>query len=121
MKHVLIIDDDKTFIETMKACIDTKKYSFASAADGIDGLDAVTKQKPDVILLDIQMPRMNGIDFLKALNTKYGEGKIPILVTSNSSSMDTISEGVSLGIRGYVVKANESLQGICNSIDTILK
>jgi CheY-like chemotaxis protein len=121
MKHVLVIDDDKVFIETMKACIDTGKYTFASAGDGLEGLKRVEEKKPDAILLDIKMPRMDGIEFLKQLNEKYGEGKIPILITSNSSSMDTISEGVALGIRGYVVKANESLQGICNSIDTLLK
>ena len=121
MKHILIIDDDTTFIETMKACIDMDKYTVASANDGLEGLSAVEKMMPDVILLDVQMPRMTGIEFLKQINTKYGEGKIPVLITSNSSSIDTISEGVALGIRGYVVKANESLQGICNSIEALLK
>ena len=121
MKHLLIIDDDATFKETLKACIDTGKYTYALAADGIEGLKSVEEERPDLILLDVMMPNMDGIAFLKELNKKYGEGVIPVLITSNSSSMDTISEGVTLGIRGYVVKANESLQGICNSIDHVLQ
>ncbi len=121
MRHILIIDDDTAFTTTMKACIDSTRYTYATAADGLEGLKSVDEKMPDLILLDIQMPTMGGIEFLRKVNEKFGEGKIPVLITSNSSNIDTISEGVSLGIRGYVVKANESLQGICNSIDTILK
>ena len=55
------------------------------------------------------------------MNEKYGGIEIPVLVTSNNSSLEKISEGMSLGIRGYFVKSNESLQGITEMIDSVFK
>ncbi len=121
MKHILIVDDDSAFKETMKASFDPAKFTVALAANGIEGLAEVNVKMPDMILLDIKMPQMDGIEFIKELNSKYGEGKVPILITSNSSSMDTISEGVSLGIRGYVIKSNESLQGMVDAVERAIK
>ncbi len=119
MKNVLIVDDDKSFIDMMKAFIDPAKYDVAAAYDGVEGLQKMEEKKADIILLDVKMPKMNGIEFLKKVNEKYGEAKTPVIITSNDSSMDQISEGVMLGIRAYIVKSNESLQGIVTAIDRI--
>ncbi|MDP1707000.1 MAG: response regulator [bacterium] len=121
MKKVLVIDDDMTFVASIKAMLDTARYEVVSAANGAEGLERVEESKPDLILLDIMMPKMDGIEFLKELNKKYGEGKTPVLVTSNVSTLDKISEGVELGVRGYFIKSNESLQGIAEIIDNVFK
>lgn len=121
MKKILVIDDDMTFVASIKASLDTAQYIVESAANGVEGLERVEESKPDLILLDIMMPKMDGIGFLKELNKKYGEGKIPVLITSNISTLDTISEGVALGVRGYFIKSNESLQGIVGIIDNVFK
>lgn len=121
MKNVLILDDDTSFQETMKASFDPAEYAVISASDGEEGLKKMEEVLPDVILLDVMMPKMNGLDFLKKVNEKYGEAKIPVFITSNTSSMDNISEGVSLGIRGYIVKSNESLQGIVDTVTKLFK
>lgn len=121
VKKILIIDDDATFKDLMKAGLDAAVYEVTTASDGQEGLQKMSDSQPDVILLDIKMPGMDGITFLKELNQKYGEGKTPVLITSNMSSMDSIAEGVSLGIRGYVVKSNESIQGIVAAVERILK
>ena len=120
MKNILILDDDAAFIDTMKASIDATRYAVAFAGNGEEGLERMKSFKPDIILLDIMMPKMDGIEFLKKVNEQYGEGKTPVLITSNVSSLEQISEGVALGIRGYVVKSNESLQGIVSIIDKTL-
>ncbi len=121
MKHILIIDDDEAFKSLMSAALDATKYSFALASDGESGLKSFKEKQPDLILLDIKMPGMDGIAFLKELNSIYGEGKTPIIITSNSSSMETISEGIALGVRGYVIKSNESLEGIIEAIERAFK
>ena len=121
MKKILIIDDDATFKELMKAGLDPASYEVSMAGDGQEGLQQMSESPPDAILLDIKMPGMDGLTFLKEINQKYGEGKTPVLITSNMSSMDSVAEGVSLGIRGYVVKSNESVQGIVETIERILK
>jgi DNA-binding NarL/FixJ family response regulator len=73
------------------------------------------------MLLDIDMPLMNGLEFLQKANEKFGLGKVPVLITSNLEGMDTISEGIALGIRGYVVKSKESLEGLELSIKNLFK
>lgn len=119
MKTILILDDDKTFKETMKAAFDPAKFVVVPAGDGVEGLKKLEEVTPDVILLDIMMPNMNGLEFLRKVNEKYGQGKIPVLITSNLSTMENISEGVSLGIRGYIVKSNESLQSIVDTVNKL--
>ena len=121
MKKILVIDDDMTFVAMMKASLEPARYEVTSAGNGVEGLEAIEESMPDLILLDIMMPKMDGIEFLKEMNKKYGEGKIPVLVTSNISSLDKISEGVSLGVRGYFVKSEESLQGIDKIISDVFK
>jgi DNA-binding response OmpR family regulator len=121
MKKVLVIDDDITFVASIKATLDTEKYTVESAANGEEGLTKVDEFKPDLILLDIVMPKIDGMEFLRALNEKYGAGKVPVLITSNVSTLDKISEGVELGVRGYFIKSNESLQGIAGIIDGVFR
>ena len=121
MKKILVIDDDPAFRDIIKAGLETAHYEVSLAASGEVGLQKISKSIPDAILLDIKMPGMNGLEFLTEINKKFGEGKIPIIITSNLSSMDTISDGIALGIRGYILKSNESIQGILESVERFLK
>lgn len=121
MKKVLVIDDDMTFVAMMKAALDPKRYAVSSAANGEEGLKEIEASKPDLILLDIMMPKMDGMEFLKQMNSKFGKAAIPVFITSNISSMEKISEGVSLGIKGYFVKSDESLQSIIEMVDRMLQ
>ncbi|MDB5244254.1 MAG: response regulator [Parcubacteria group bacterium] len=120
MKKILIVDDDMTFVAMMKAALDPKKYEVTSAGNGIEALSTLEESMPDLILLDIMMPKMDGIEFLTEMNKKYGEHKTSVLITSNNSSLDKISEGVALGIKGYFIKSNESLHGIIAMIESAL-
>ncbi len=120
MKKILVIDDDQFFPITIKEALDAKKYEVRFARDGIEGLAAVDISKPDAILLDINMPNMDGMQFLMALNKKIGhKDTIPVIITSNLSGMDTISQGLALGVRGYIVKSDESLETIATAVDNL--
>jgi DNA-binding response OmpR family regulator len=121
MKKILVIDDDMTFVASIKATLDPANYTVESASNGEEGLIRMEESIPDLILLDVMMPKMDGMEFLKAMNEKYGAGKIPVLITSNVSTIDKISEGVELGIRGYFIKSNESLHGIAEIVDNVFK
>ena len=112
-KKILVIDDDTDLREALQTSMQSAGYDVLTAADGEGGLLSAFANKPDLILLDISMPKMNGLDFLRALKNN----KIPIIITSNLSSMDTISEGVELGVRGYIVKSNESTEAIAEAIE----
>ncbi len=121
MKKILVLDDDLTFVTMIKASLDPARYAVESAGNGVEGLERLKESLPDLILLDINMPKMDGLTFLKEMNAAYGQGKVPVLVTSNVSSLDTIGEGVSLGIKGYFLKADESLEGIAKIVDGVFE
>ncbi len=121
MKKILIIDDDLTFQKTMSSKLVTMNYEVESAYDGEEGLKMALANKPDLILLDIMMPKMDGLTVLKGLKSNKDLPTIPVLITSNLTSFDKISEGVALGVRGYIIKSNESLDTIANQVEFILK
>jgi two-component system response regulator VicR len=116
-KKILVIDDDQTFRELISSGVDKDIYQVETAADGVEGLEHLEKAMPDLILLDIMMPRMNGVEFLEKMNEEHKH--IPVIITSNDSSLDTISRGAELGVRGYIVKSNESMKTIMSSIERV--
>ena len=121
MKKILIIDDDLTFQKTMSAKLKLLAYDVVSAYDGEEGLSKAGTEHPDLILLDIRMPKLDGLSLLKKLQSDKDEAaKIPVLITSNLADAGNISEGVLLGIRGYIVKSNETLQTIVTAVESVL-
>jgi len=119
MRKILVIDDDQTFRELITSGVEKNEYEVATAADGVEGLEQLTKSTPDLILLDIMMPRMNGVEFLEKMKEMAHEKPIPVIITSNDSSLDTISRGAELGVRGYIVKSAESMKTIMSSIERV--
>ena len=119
MKTVLVIDDDTTFASMIGASLDKNAYRIVSAADGVKGLEAMSSAAPDVILLDIKMPNMNGLQFLAEVKKTLGDKKPAIIITSNDSSLETISEGTEFGVRGYILKSNETLHNIADLVEKI--
>ena len=120
MKKILIVDDDKTFQKIIKDTLEPLGYIVVEAYDGEEGLKVVKKEKPNLILLDIVMPKMGGMEFLKILNKNKDQDQIPILISSNLSGISMVEEGIKLGIRGYIVKSEESLKTIINNIQLII-
>src|SRR3989344_223918 len=120
-KNILVIDDDKNFVAIVREALDPALYKVQSAGDGETGLELMKTFVPNLILLDIQMPRMGGIEFLTQLKKTYGDKAVPVIITTNDSSLETISESVQLGVRSYIVKSNESLEGIKKAVELALE
>ena len=125
MKKILVVDDNVFFSKTISDSLPKDKYTVVTAEDGEEGLKKLQSEKPDLILLDILMPKIDGIEFLKILQSKRKKNQrelpVPIIITSNLSNMNKISEGVALGVKGYIVKSDENLQSIANSIEQIFQ
>ncbi|MCK5027906.1 MAG: response regulator [Candidatus Pacebacteria bacterium] len=122
MKKILIVDDDKIFLKIFRDTLNKDyvgRYDVASAENGEEGLAKIEEFHPDLIVLDIKMPKMDGIEFLRALKEKQCEPQIPVLISSNFSDAEKISEGLELGVKGYVVKSDYSLDGIIKRIESL--
>jgi len=120
MKKILVIDDDEFFPKTLEAALPKDKYSLVSAGDGELGLMKLKTEKPDLIILDLMMPKLDGATFLKTLQESPDLPKVPVLVSSNLSSFKKISDVMAMGAVGYVIKSDESLESIVQDIDRIL-
>ncbi len=123
-KKILIVDDDKIFSKVLKdalSSVDNGKYEIIDANDGEEGFEKAKEEKPDLIILDLVMPKIGGIDFLKKMKEHYGGISVPILISSQISDIEKISEGMELGIVGYIIKADYSLESIIKQVESILE
>lgn len=100
-RKILIVDDDRLNTTLLEFSLRGKGYEVALAKDGHEALKALAAERPDMIILDIQMPNMNGFEFMNHLQGKP-EGKIPVLMlTANDTMQDVFFME---GVRGYLVK-----------------
>lgn len=123
-KKILIVDDDRIFSKILRDGIITGgkgKYEVVTAFDGEEGFETALKEKPDLIMLDMMMPKVNGIDFLKKVRKeKWGE-EIPVIIETQLSDLEKMSEGIALGVRGYIIKSDYSLDTILHQVEDVFK
>lgn len=122
-KKILIIDDDKIFSKVLKdsLCNNWKDCIVMNTYDGEEGLSVAKEEKPDLIISDLMMPKMGGIEFIKELKKERNICETPILVSTQVPDMDKISEAIELGVKGYIIKADYTLKGIVKQVNDILK
>lgn len=123
-KKILIIDDDKIFSKILRDGLTAGgkgEYEVTSAFDGEEGFGIAEREKPDLIMLDLVMPKLGGIDFLKKLREEEWGKNIPVIVETQLSDMVSMGEGVALAVRGYIVKSDYSLDDILKQVGDILK
>jgi CheY-like chemotaxis protein len=101
-KSILVVDDEPVVVEIAKRKLKERGYEVATAADGIEALDELKKKIPDLILLDIQMPRMNGYTFImeKSKNPTYAP--IPVIVLTAYGEMEPLFKRH--GVKAYLLK-----------------
>lgn len=117
-KKILIIEDDKILAELIEKKLRTIGYEVAVATDGEEGLQKIRENKPDLILLDILMPKKNGVEVMEEMNREEEISliKIPVIVISNSGQPVEISRVLELGAKDYLVKANFNPQEVVEKV-----
>lgn len=104
---VLVIDDEPKIVQTLQDRLEMNEYEVFTAYDGKEGLEKAVKFLPDVILLDIIMPEMDGLEMLEALRGKPGCSDIAVIMLTARSQREDIERAKSCGIEDYVVKPFE--------------
>ena len=108
-KYVLLVDDDPDLVETVSMMLESKGYEVGKAYDGIEGEEAIKKRRPDVLILDVMMPRKNGYELCKELKSNKWTQDIPIvLLTAVGEAVPTTTyshaEGMSTEAEDYIPK-----------------
>ena len=120
--RVLLVEDDKFLRRACEASLRQKGFVVTTANDGEEGLRlALAAPYADVILLDLLMPKLPGIEVLRALKAQPETEKIPVLILSNSSREDDKQQAMQLGAAGYYVKANLSLRELAVQVDQLVQ
>jgi len=106
-KKVLVIDDENDILLIIKSALHEEGYDVTTANNGYDGLALAEDASPDLIILDIMMPEMDGFEVLQQLKENEKTAQIPVVILTGLSSKDKIREALNKGIDYYIVKPFE--------------
>lgn len=103
-KTVLVIDDEPEFVEAVKMRLEANNYDVTAAYDGREGFDKARKQRPDLILLDLVMPKVNGFEALSKLKADPRTMNIPVVVLTAKTEAEYAMDAGKLGANDYMIK-----------------
>ena len=117
---ILVVEDEEILLTALREELDQSGYETEGAVDGEDGLAKVKSFSPDLVLLDLVMPKMDGMQVLKKLKEDDSTRDLSVVILTNLSDYERISEALSLGAKDYLVKANYSLTDLLEKVKTVL-
>lgn len=115
-KTVLIVEDDASLNKALVEKITNEGLGTLSVRNGVDCMDAIKKGGVDLVVLDLVMPEMGGVDVLKKLNSEEVTKNIPVVILSNLSDINDLSEVMEQGAYDYFVKADHPIGDIVDHI-----
>ena len=105
-KKILLIEDDLFYRKLFRDQLTRAGFEFVDAANGIEGEDKILTENPDIILLDLMLPRKNGFDVLSEIRKNPKTKDIPVIILSILGQQSDIDEAMSRGANGYLVKSD---------------
>lgn len=120
MKKILFIEDESALQKTLGEYLRQDGYDIVSALDGENGIKMAKSAKPDLILLDLILPKANGFEVLKQLKSDGETMRIPIIILTNLEDMADINQAIEIGATTYLVKARYSLEEVSQKIKDVL-
>ncbi len=121
LPKILIVEDEESLLELYKLRLQQAGYSVFVAGDGEAGVLMAHNSHPDLILLDILMPKADGYDMLRELKGSKDMRDIPVIIFSNLSQKDEIEKGLKLGARDFIVKTSVTPGELVGRVQQYLK
>ncbi|OGY43935.1 MAG: hypothetical protein A2729_01270 [Candidatus Buchananbacteria bacterium RIFCSPHIGHO2_01_FULL_39_14] len=103
---ILIVEDESLLLDLYTTKLEQSGYQVVKASDGAAGLSLAQIEKPNLILLDILMPKVDGYEMLKKIKNNAKTKKLPVIIFSNLSQKDEIEKGLKLGANDYIIKTS---------------
>jgi DNA-binding response OmpR family regulator len=103
-KKILLVDDSPTAILWQRLILEDDPYEILVANDGEEGVRVAKAERPDLVLLDVMMPRMNGFEALRAIRAEADLTGVPVLMVTTRSEMPNVLEGYESGCNEYITK-----------------
>jgi len=115
-KRVLIVEDEKSLFEILKDKFEMEGFGVLIAENGAIGLEVALKELPDIILLDIAMPVMDGLEMLRLLRDDEKGKNLKVIILTNYGDMEKFVQAKELGVVDYLVKADWSMKDIVEKV-----
>jgi len=119
VKKILIVEDEQALQKTLGEILTQEGYEVIAASDGEMGLTLAQDSNPDLILLDLILPKVSGFEVLKQLKGNNLTKDIPVIVLTNLEGVEEVDKAVSLGATTYLVKSQYSLEELVSKIKEI--
>jgi len=103
-KRILVVDDERQIVKLVEVNLRKAGYDVVCAYDGVEALEKVQSEKPDMLVLDVMMPRMNGFDVLKKLQANPDTERIPVIMLTAKAQDADIFAGWQSGVSSYLTK-----------------
>ena len=121
MSKILIVEDDPLILKMYSEKLSRDGYQVDVAEDGLVGLDKLRKNKPDLLILDIMMPKLSGTELITEIKKDINLEKIPIIVLSNLTEGSEIEKAKKMGIAEYLIKSDLDPEDVSNAVRKYLK
>lgn len=119
--NVLLVEDDSFLANIYKTKFEMEKFKVLLAENGEVGLDMAQKKNPDIILLDILMPKLDGFAVLEELKKNEATKKIPVILLTNLGQKDDVEKGLDMGAADYLIKAHTKPSEAVSKVKSVLK
>lgn len=105
-RHIVLVEDDTFLANIYKTKFEMEGFKVSVAEDGLAGVEEVKKKKPDLVLLDILLPKMDGFAVLETLKADPEVKAIPVILLTNLGQKDDVDKGLQMGAADYLIKAH---------------
>ena len=119
-RRILVAEDDRFLRKAAEMALKRQGYTVLTAADGEEALRAARSVLPDLILLDLIMPKLNGFDVLQALKKDAPTAHIPVIILSNLGQDRDVQQALDAGAAAYFIKTDLSLQALVQRVEEAL-
>jgi DNA-binding response OmpR family regulator len=119
-KNILVVEDDKFLRELISQKLLKEEYNVSQAVDGEEGVKKVKEEKPDLVLLDLILPGIDGFEVLAQMRQNKESSSTPVIILSNLGQKEDIEKGLKLGATDYLIKAHFTPGEIIEKIKSIL-
>jgi CheY-like chemotaxis protein len=120
-KKVMLIEDDRFLSSLIKARLEKDGITIAQAFDGEDAIKRLPEERPDLVILDLIMPKTNGFEVLKSISLMPGLERTPVVIVSNLAQDSDIEKAQQLGAKAYFVKVKISIDDLIGKIETLVQ
>lgn len=117
--RVLLAEDDRFLRKAAETALKRQGFTVFPAVDGEEALRVARAETPDIVLLDLIMPKLQGFEVLRALKADAATAKIPVIILSNLGQESDVKQAMEAGAAGYFVKANLSLQDLVKRVGEV--